>query len=378
MKTRVGKIAQLPKEIRDQLNQRLENGKQGPDILKWLNDLPETKKLLAEKFDDQPINKQNLSEWRRGGYEEWLRFQERQLRIQRITEEGVCSMRQENRCDDDLFEHAGRIALAEVMADKDSLHELTREDRIKRLRTLTADLSRLQNAYTRSRWAALAWLKWNERFCGPEDYENPKPARHNPAPQARESHENQPPTPAAEDAVKPSQTTSTTGAPVTLPDYGQPIEPAVSPPLKADESPADPALKTDGEAALTAQRKEPRFWVTRIIYHRKRCGCVCHTCHPDDSEYPYAQAVQDDAEATKRGLLVFLREYTSICTVPEECQCHCEECDPAPVVSPPRPLTPIPEPKDRLEIQRLDPLADFLRQAARRKSQMHYNQNENA
>ncbi|HEY2083009.1 MAG TPA: hypothetical protein VGI88_09510, partial [Verrucomicrobiae bacterium] len=146
MTTRVGKIAQLPKEIRDQLNQRLQNGKQGPEILAWLNQLPETKKLLAEKFDATPISKQNLSEWRRGGYEEWLRFQERQLRIQRITEEGVCSMRQEDRCDDDLFEHAGRIALAELMAEMDSLHELKPDDRFKRLRTLTSELSRLQNA----------------------------------------------------------------------------------------------------------------------------------------------------------------------------------------------------------------------------------------
>ena len=89
MKTRTGKIAQLPKLIRDDLNQRLENGQQGPALLKWLNALPETKDLLAQNFDALPISKQNLSEWRQGGYQEWLRDQTREHRIQRLAESGL-------------------------------------------------------------------------------------------------------------------------------------------------------------------------------------------------------------------------------------------------------------------------------------------------
>jgi hypothetical protein len=171
MKTRVGKIAQLPKPIRDELNHRLENGKQGPELLRWLNALPETKELLAEKFEGSPINRQNLTEWRHGGYEEWLRHQEREHRIQRITEEGGALKQRENIRDNDIFENSARIALAELMADLDSLYQLKGEERWNRLRSLTHELTRLQSAYNRSRWAELAWTKWNDRFLGPNDYD---------------------------------------------------------------------------------------------------------------------------------------------------------------------------------------------------------------
>jgi hypothetical protein len=69
---RVGKIAQLPLWIRDELNRLLEDGDGGEELLQWLNGLAETRKLLKEEFDGLPISKQNLSDWRRGGYVEWL------------------------------------------------------------------------------------------------------------------------------------------------------------------------------------------------------------------------------------------------------------------------------------------------------------------
>ena len=173
MKTRTGKIAQLPKPIRDDLNQRLQNGKQGPELLKWLNSLPETQDLIADKFDHQPINRQNLSEWRHGGYEDWLRHQDRELRIQRIAEEGSDLEEREGAAD--LFENTARIAVAELMADLDDLHKLKGEARSKRLRTLTRELTRMQYAYNQSRWTELAWTKWSDRFLGPDDYEKDEP-----------------------------------------------------------------------------------------------------------------------------------------------------------------------------------------------------------
>ncbi|MGO8696966.1 MAG: hypothetical protein ACLQVY_04515 [Limisphaerales bacterium] len=39
--TRNGKIARLPLAIRQQLNQRLQNGELAQDLLSWLNHLPE-------------------------------------------------------------------------------------------------------------------------------------------------------------------------------------------------------------------------------------------------------------------------------------------------------------------------------------------------
>lgn len=68
---RNGKIARLPREIRDELNHRLENGEQGSPLLRWLNQLPEVKRLLAQEFDKVEISRQNVCEWRAGGFLEW-------------------------------------------------------------------------------------------------------------------------------------------------------------------------------------------------------------------------------------------------------------------------------------------------------------------
>jgi hypothetical protein len=73
---RNGKIARLPREIRDELNRRLENGEQGGSLLAWLNALPEVKATLARDFGGSAISKQNLCEWRAGGFAEWQARQE--------------------------------------------------------------------------------------------------------------------------------------------------------------------------------------------------------------------------------------------------------------------------------------------------------------
>jgi Protein of unknown function (DUF3486) len=70
--SRTGKIARLPREIRDQLNQRLLDGQSGQKLLAWLNKLPEVQQVLAAEFDGTPINAPNLSHWKAGGYEDWL------------------------------------------------------------------------------------------------------------------------------------------------------------------------------------------------------------------------------------------------------------------------------------------------------------------
>jgi len=72
---RIGKIARLPRAVRAQLNSRLQDGAEGKQIVQWLNSLSEVKQLLADKFDGRPISEQNLSDWRQGGYEDWLAHQ---------------------------------------------------------------------------------------------------------------------------------------------------------------------------------------------------------------------------------------------------------------------------------------------------------------
>jgi hypothetical protein len=68
---RNGKIATLPDDIQEELNQRMENGEESPALLQWLNPLPEVQQTLKETFQGVPISKQNLSEWRQGGFAEW-------------------------------------------------------------------------------------------------------------------------------------------------------------------------------------------------------------------------------------------------------------------------------------------------------------------
>ena len=69
---RAGKITRLPVEIREELNERLFEGELGPEILAWLNGLPEARKVLDTHFEGAEITKQNLSQWRHSGYQDWL------------------------------------------------------------------------------------------------------------------------------------------------------------------------------------------------------------------------------------------------------------------------------------------------------------------
>src|SRR5437763_784978 len=68
---RTGKIARLPREIRQTLNERLREGDNGNILVAWLNSLPQVQEILTAQFGGMEIREQNLSEWRKGGYREW-------------------------------------------------------------------------------------------------------------------------------------------------------------------------------------------------------------------------------------------------------------------------------------------------------------------
>jgi len=74
--TRNGKIARLARTIRDELSRRLQDGEPGVRLVAWLNGLPDTQRVLAADFGGRPISEQNLSEWKAGGYRDWLARQE--------------------------------------------------------------------------------------------------------------------------------------------------------------------------------------------------------------------------------------------------------------------------------------------------------------
>jgi hypothetical protein len=74
--TRVGKIARLPRAVRDELNRRLDNGEQGKRLLVWLNGLAEVKLVMDREFEGRPISKGSLHEWKNGGFADWRIQQE--------------------------------------------------------------------------------------------------------------------------------------------------------------------------------------------------------------------------------------------------------------------------------------------------------------
>jgi hypothetical protein len=87
MKTRTGKIARLPRGLRDQLNARLENGEPGHQLVVWLNSLPQVQDLLQAQFAGRPISEQNLSEWKQGGYLDWCQHQEIRDLVSQLSEQ---------------------------------------------------------------------------------------------------------------------------------------------------------------------------------------------------------------------------------------------------------------------------------------------------
>jgi hypothetical protein len=80
--THNGKIARLPRNIREELNHRLDDGEPGGRILEWLNALPP---VQAVQMGRGQISAQNLSNWRQGGYQDWLNQQERRQLVRELT-----------------------------------------------------------------------------------------------------------------------------------------------------------------------------------------------------------------------------------------------------------------------------------------------------
>lgn len=77
MRTRHGKIARLPHALREELNRRLLDGQLSPEILPWINAQPEAKLVFDTYFEGAEATAQNLSEWKLGGYKEWLSRREK-------------------------------------------------------------------------------------------------------------------------------------------------------------------------------------------------------------------------------------------------------------------------------------------------------------
>ena len=83
--SRNGKIASLPQAIRNEVNRRLDDAELSSDILAWLNAEPGVRAVLDQRWRGQPIQPGSLNEWRRGGYQDHLRQQERLAQVRELA-----------------------------------------------------------------------------------------------------------------------------------------------------------------------------------------------------------------------------------------------------------------------------------------------------
>lgn len=125
----LGKIARLPAEVRAELNRRLRSGSLGSHLLRWLNGLPEVRAVLEEFFGNKDINDQNLSAWRNGEYQKWLRDQDGHYqRIERTKELAALSMKLAEAGGGNLTDGASAIVAGEILGvleEIDRLKEIT-------------------------------------------------------------------------------------------------------------------------------------------------------------------------------------------------------------------------------------------------------------
>lgn len=84
-----GKIDRLPFELREQVNRKLRDGLSAKKICDWLNADEAVLKILDEYFHEEPVNAQNLTNWRQGGYAKWLARQDQIDRTRELADWSV-------------------------------------------------------------------------------------------------------------------------------------------------------------------------------------------------------------------------------------------------------------------------------------------------
>jgi len=69
---RESRIARLPREVREQLNRRLDEQQESNGLLDWLNGLPEVQALVASEFGGRLLAPEDLCDWTENGYRDWV------------------------------------------------------------------------------------------------------------------------------------------------------------------------------------------------------------------------------------------------------------------------------------------------------------------
>ncbi|HEY3761249.1 MAG TPA: hypothetical protein VGN23_05835 [Verrucomicrobiae bacterium] len=161
--TRNGKIARLPKHVRDELNRRLRDGEEGKKLVEWLNIQESVREVLKDKFAGRAITEQNLSEWKNGGYVEWVQDEE--------TCERVCHLAEragdlENAAGEaDISDLLSRVLAAELADAAAKLKEIAdSQERWKRFREILRELARLRQEDHRAQRVQLERERWDSEI----------------------------------------------------------------------------------------------------------------------------------------------------------------------------------------------------------------------
>ncbi len=142
--TRNGKIARLPKSVREELNQRLQDSEQGKTLVAWLNGREDVVAILRDQFGGRLVTEQNLSEWKQGGYLDWEKQQAAHDRAQLMSEhaDALRSLGGPKLTDQLALVLAGQYA--ELIANALSNPDFTQPENLALIRNLCADIVALR------------------------------------------------------------------------------------------------------------------------------------------------------------------------------------------------------------------------------------------
>jgi len=168
--TRNGKIALLPKVVLEQLNRRLDDHEPGQRLVVWLNSLPEVNAVLMAEFGGRPIREQNLSEWRKGGYRDWQRRQERyDLLRQMRAETGELGAVMDG---DAFSKQLSFVLMADLaLVMRDVMEQIKDpKERAHCLAQLAGKIAQLRREESHSIQAGVVRQRWERELAQAEDY----------------------------------------------------------------------------------------------------------------------------------------------------------------------------------------------------------------
>jgi hypothetical protein len=162
--TRNGKIARLPKLVRDELNRRLQNNEQGKELVKWLNGLPDVQAVIRQEFEGKPIREQNLSEWKKGGFRDWQLLLERRELVRELEENAKAFGKTLD--PKAINEHLSLVLIAELARTIRDLSTKTMDprERAQSLAKIVGRFAQLRREDSNASRAEIAQQQWNKEL----------------------------------------------------------------------------------------------------------------------------------------------------------------------------------------------------------------------